>query len=103
MELLGPLLPFAHLEEVVFRLEDYLPLRDEELSRVFNACPNLHTLLFIQSNAALSDPGRQPGSVELTTLAGLVELAPCCPHVPAHPPFYYCKAYSYIFAYYLKR
>ena len=34
MELLEPLLPFADLEEVVFRLEDYLPLRDEELSRV---------------------------------------------------------------------
>ncbi|KAM5544999.1 hypothetical protein V8D89_001110 [Ganoderma adspersum] len=81
VSLIKPLLPFPHLEELVFRLADYLPLRDEDLARVSRAWPSLRALLLIQSSAALADPDRQPGGIVRPTLAGLVELARGCPHL----------------------
>ncbi|KAM5545007.1 hypothetical protein V8D89_001118 [Ganoderma adspersum] len=81
VRLLDPLLPFPHLEEVVFRLADYLPLRDDDLARVSRAWPSLRALLVIQSSAALAHPDRQPGTIVRPTLAGLVELARGCPHL----------------------
>ena len=81
MRLVEPLLPFTNLEEVVFTLEDYLPLRDEDLARISRAWPKLRVLRLDQSSTALADPDRRPGSIERPTLEGLIELARGCPQL----------------------
>ncbi|KAI1785850.1 hypothetical protein LXA43DRAFT_100386 [Ganoderma leucocontextum] len=80
MNFLEPLLPFANLEQVVFHVAD-LPLRDQDLVRISRAWPKLRMLRLKHSHVTLSDPDREPGSVERPTLQGLVELARRCPHL----------------------
>ena len=79
MELLEPLLPFSKLQELEFLFQEHLPLCDEDLSRFARAWPQLHALLFRQSDASLANPNREPGALARPTLSGLVELARGCP------------------------
>ncbi len=81
MELLEPLLPFANLEELELLFEEHLPLRDEDIARFAHAWPKLRVLLFMQSEATVSEPDREPGAVERPTLHGLITLARGCPQL----------------------
>ncbi|KAM5545031.1 hypothetical protein V8D89_001142 [Ganoderma adspersum] len=63
INILEPLLPFAHLEKLELFFEEHLPLRDEDLERLARAWPNLCALILIQSETTLSDPDRVPGSL----------------------------------------
>ena len=78
MDLLEPLLPFANLEKVEFRLEEHLPLRDADLERLSAAWPRMRILRIIQWE---STADWQKLTLERPTIHGLIVLARGCPRL----------------------